>query len=124
MGLRILIIDDNEDVIEVFRSLLTHGGHEPYTARSGGEAFEHLDAGLHPDLVLLDYMMPGQASRSILRGVRARFADVPIVVVSGVDESPIPEADAFIRKPFPYDRINEIVAKFARVERGRAPSAQ
>jgi two-component system, OmpR family, response regulator len=109
MGFRILVVDDNEDVLEVLGGLLRHAGHEPHLARDGRAVYAYLASGARPHLVFLDYMLPDLHPTTIAAKLRERFADVPIVIVSGVDEADIPQANAFIRKPFPFERIDQIV---------------
>jgi len=121
MGYRILIVDDNEDVLAVLESLLVYAGYEPQLARRGREALDYLEQGGKPDLVFLDYMLPDLASTTIARRIRERLPSVPIVIVSGVDDVLIPEATAFIRKPFPFDRIESVVRSFLRI-RDAAPT--
>ena len=93
-------------------------GYRVATATTGREAVESLKRGLHPDLILLDLMMPdisGWAFRSWQRS-HERFASIPVVVVSGQGLSP-PEVarlgvDGYLAKPLDLDHLLETVARF------------
>ena len=82
--MRVLIVDDDEDVRMLVRmSLERVGGFEVLTAASGAEGVEHARE-QRPDAVLLDVMMPGMdgpATVSALRG-SPETADIPIVLLT------------------------------------------
>ncbi|MGQ9684231.1 MAG: ATP-binding protein [Anaerolineae bacterium] len=83
----VLVVDDQEDVLRLFVHYLEDDVSRPYqvlTARNGRQALEiMLEA--HPDLVMLDLVMPQMDGYEVLRAMSAdeRLAQVPVVVVSG-----------------------------------------
>ncbi|MBP1646952.1 MAG: response regulator, partial [Bacteroidetes bacterium] len=56
MSKRVMVVDDEADIVELIRYNLTNEGYEVITARNGREALEK--AALLPDLIILDLMMP------------------------------------------------------------------
>lgn len=91
---RVLIVDDDPDVLHLWELMLRacDGGLEIITATSGSEALAHLQA-RHPDLVLLDVLMPDMDGWEVLERKRrdATLQDIPVVLVSAQDltEQPV-----------------------------------
>lgn len=80
---RILVIDDDLDLLALCRISLTHDGHDVIEASSGAEGLE-LCSTCCPDVVLLDLMMPSLDGFDVLRRIREDEAthDLPVVIVS------------------------------------------
>jgi two-component system, OmpR family, response regulator MtrA len=110
--LRILVIDDDPDLIALCRINLAVGGHDIEEASSGREGLE-LIASYEPDVVLLDVMMPTLSGLDVLRMIRDDEAtrDLPVVIVSarvGIEDQISGKdagADAYITKPFLPGRL-------------------
>jgi CheY-like chemotaxis protein len=83
--MRILIIDDDEDVREVLCLILSADGHQIELAGDGVDGIERLRAGSRPSMILLDMMMPRLDGEGVIRTLQAdaRFAAIPVVVISG-----------------------------------------
>ena len=111
---KILVVDDEVPIREYEANLLSEFGHEVLTASEGYEALK-LAREKHPDLILLDILMPEMSGIEVCRELRAdpRTRDVRIVVVSGVDDRQTLEecldagADDFVTKPI--DRLELMV---------------
>lgn len=107
MSKKILIVDDEADVLEVVEMLLASEGFDIITAENGLKALEVLETEI-PDLVLLDIMMPELDGVEACKRMRKipEMKSVPIVMFSAklspVDkkESFNAGADGFITKPF------------------------
>ncbi len=84
---RVLIVDDDDDVIEVFVDVLGAEGYEPTIARNGREALDLLRGGLRPTAILLDLMMPEMDGFQFTREVRANpdWREIPIVIMTVKD---------------------------------------
>ena len=83
-GLRILVVEDNDDAADALVMLLGLAGHEAHVARSGGEALEMV-AALQPQAVLLDIGLPDMSGYEVCRRLRERTAagqggEPPIIV--------------------------------------------
>jgi len=118
---RVLVVDDDPAIVEMLVELLERDGRfEVDTAATG------FDAGLktrasHPDVIVLDYMLPDINGNAVCRSIRAddTLKDVRIIIVSGViDRAHVDKlredgADDFIQKPFSIEqlvnRISELV---------------
>jgi CheY-like chemotaxis protein len=112
---RVLIVDDEPQVLDMIRDLLLACGYEVTTASNGSEALELVPMFL-PDAVLLDVLMPVISGVHVLNRLRAEFPNIPVVMVTGQqDEDTARELLAqgafdYIRKPFTVDLLERIVA--------------
>jgi two-component system nitrogen regulation response regulator NtrX len=82
MGATILIVDDEESIRRSVADILSDEGYRPIVAGNGNEALEKLETGA-PDLVLLDVAMPGLDGIEVLEQLRKKWADLPVVMMSG-----------------------------------------
>jgi two-component system phosphate regulon response regulator PhoB len=107
MAPRILVVDDEPDLLELLQVNLTHAGMVVETARSAQEAFERLRRA-PPDLLVLDLMLPDLSGEDVCRRVRAdeRLGDLPILMLTAksdeIDRVVGFEigADDYLTKPF------------------------
>lgn len=84
---KILCIDDETSALSVRKRLLESAGHEVVTARSGEEGIQ-LFRSQPPDLVLLDYWMPGMNGIVTARELRRVDPSVPMIILSGLAQLP------------------------------------
>lgn len=122
---RILIVEDEPAIAELIAVNLRHNGFSPTWAMDSASAQRELDAVL-PDVILLDWMLPGESGLSLARRWRAqaRSKEIPIIMltargdevdrVAGLDAG----ADDYIVKPF---STRELLARVRAVLRRRAP---
>ncbi len=116
-GLRILVVDDNEDSAESMSMLLQCEGHDIDTAYSGETALR-LARELRPDVVLLDIGMPGMLGYEVARRLRALEQAAPalLIAVTGYGrESDIAMArdagfDHHLVKPVDFDKLRGLLA--------------
>jgi len=107
VGRRILVIDDEPDLLELVRVNLVQAGYDVETAENGREALAALRAG-RPDLVVLDLMLPDVSGTDLCRQLRAdpELGDLPILMLTAkadeVDRVVGFElgADDYVTKPF------------------------
>jgi CheY-like chemotaxis protein len=114
---RVLIVDDESDIRQAVAEVLAEEGHQVVAAGDGEEALAQIRA-FHPELVLLDLMMPvmdGHAFAQVLYG-RERDRAIPIVVISA-DGDPQKAAAlgarGFLAKPFDIDALLSEVESLA-----------
>lgn len=88
---KILIIDDDPTVTELFQVLLTSQGHDVIVTQSGKKGVEIACENL-PDVIILDLLMPGMNGWQVCAEIR-KFSNVPIIIISVVTS---PEAIADI----------------------------
>ena len=100
---RVILVDDEPDLIGAFAEYLNDRGFEALTA-PGGYAYEAMAADRKPDLVVLDLSMPGESGRDLLMRIR-RASDIPLIVMTAsgelIDRVLCLEAgaDDFVQKP-------------------------
>jgi CheY-like chemotaxis protein len=110
-------VDDDADVRDFLVDTLSDLGHVVEAHESGAKALKHLpDFG--PDLLLLDFAMPGMNGADVARAMRATHPDIPIVFVTGFAESDqldaVLERDTgILRKPFAIEDLARIVEQHA-----------
>jgi DNA-binding response OmpR family regulator len=125
---RVLIVEDDPDLLVVLRVNLTAMGVEPILAGDGRTAISRIQAE-RPDAVVLDVMLPGIDGWSVLEDLHAMGDPVPIVVCSAKKDVEDMErarelgASGYVVKPFDIDRlvdaVMEAVGRSRRVETGR-----
>jgi CheY-like chemotaxis protein len=130
---RILIVDDEDDVVTYLGALLRDAGYDVATAKNGAEAMEAVKAS-PPDLVSLDITMPEKSGVRFYREMRLdeALAGIPIVIVTGVtnpwsgpdgegtfqqfisSRKQVPPPDGFFEKPVEREaylaKIGELLA--------------
>ena len=122
---RVLIVEDEPSIAELISVNLRHNGFAPTWAEDGVAAQRELDAVL-PDVVLLDWMLPGQSGLALARKWRAdsRTKAIPILMLTARGDEPDKVAgldagaDDYITKPF---STQELLARIRAVLRRRAP---
>jgi two-component system, OmpR family, alkaline phosphatase synthesis response regulator PhoP len=131
MTKRVMVVDDEPDIVELIRYNLKSEGYEVITARNGKEALEKL--GTLPDLVILDLMMPVMDGLETCKRLKAdsRTARIPVLFLTArsgeVDEVLALEmgADDYIRKPItPRKLAARVKALFRRYEQGSAAATE
>lgn len=126
MSQRILIVDDEPDLLELVRVNLSRAGYEVTTAATGTAALEELRAE-KPDLVILDLMLPDHSGTEICREIRAdaELSDLPVIMLTALTEEVDRVvgfelgADDYVSKPF---SPRELVLRVKAVLRRRAPN--
>lgn len=109
----ILVVEDDEDLRRLYRTVLTLAGYLVQEAGDGFEALQRLDH-TPPDLVLLDLMLPGISGFVVQQEIAAKvFArDIPVVIMTG---SPVEldhvEVACVLRKPIHPDNLVKTVRK-------------
>lgn len=128
MAKRVLIADDEPNIVTALEFLLQRNGYEVHVARNGDEALRMIEE-LRPDVVLLDVMMPALSGYEVCRGVRERheWRDIRIVMLSArggendADKGLSLGADLYVTKPFSN---RDLVAKIEELLRDRIAPQQ
>jgi two-component system alkaline phosphatase synthesis response regulator PhoP len=115
MPKKVLIADDEENIVTALEFLLQRRGYETRVAKNGDEALSEIES-FAPDLVLLDIMMPRKSGYEVCQRVRARpeWRHIKIIMLSAkgrdveVSKGVSLGADLYITKPFSN---TELVAK-------------
>jgi two-component system phosphate regulon response regulator PhoB len=124
---KVLIVEDEPAIAELISINLRHAGYEVTVAATADQAISEVDRVL-PDLVVLDWMLPGQPGVALAKRWRSqsRTRELPIIMltaraqegdkVAGLDAG----ADDYLTKPF---STNELLARIRAVLRRKAPEA-
>ncbi len=124
---RVLVVEDEAAIAELISLNLRHAGYEVRVAATADEAQAEIDRVL-PELVILDWMLPGQSGLALAKRWRAetRTKELPVIMltaradegdkVAGLDAG----ADDYLTKPF---STHELMARIRAVLRRKAPEA-
>lgn len=122
---RILVVDDEEPIREVVCSMLESSGYECVQACSGKDALEHLRKDTNFQLVLSDLMMPELDGVGLLEGVRRRYKELPVVMVTAVHDISVALAAIrngaydYLLKPFEREQLLAVVRRALEAHRLR-----
>jgi DNA-binding response OmpR family regulator len=112
--MRVLVVEDEQDVGDVFLDYLLELGHQPLLVRTAEAALGKLVTE-RPDAIIIDVNLPGMSGIEFLQLRPIRESGVPVVAVSGVaTESQAREclrlgAVDFVGKPLPFERLQEVL---------------
>jgi two-component system, OmpR family, response regulator VicR len=119
---RVLYIEDEPEMIDLVRLILSRKGYEVYGANGGREGLKLVSQEL-PDLVLLDLMMPDMDGWDVYQQMKAAEAtrDIPVIIITAKAQSidkvlglHIAKVDDYISKPFSpqelMDRVDRVMA--------------
>ncbi|HWT91751.1 MAG TPA: response regulator transcription factor [Solirubrobacteraceae bacterium] len=122
---RILVVDDEPNIVDVVSMALRYQGFEVESAGTGGEALDQVTA-FKPHLMVLDVMLPDMEGFDVAEKLRAQRTDVPIVFLTARDATPdkirglTTGGDDYVTKPFSLEelvaRIRTILRRTGQVE--------
>lgn len=123
---KILVADDDPEILALVARLLTKRGYQVLEAADGTQALEIARREL-PDLVVLDVMMPGKSGWEVAKALRHDDAtrDIGILVLTAIGEtvnemtSPLYGADDFLDKPFEFPVLETRIGKILASKRQR-----
>ncbi len=128
MGRRVLLIEDEPNIIEAISFVLGRDGWDVHTHANGATATEAV-LRVMPDVLVLDVMLPGKSGYDILRELRAapRTRDLPILLLTARGQSRDRDlaeelgASRFMAKPFSNAEVLESIRELAGLPPGEAP---
>ncbi len=115
MPAKILLVDDDPDVMLFNKTVAEENGFQTVTAANGEEGLALLEKE-HPDLVVLDVLMPRQSGVKMYRTIKTeeKWRDIPVIILSGISrrsflksqealtefgEENVPQPEAYLEKP-------------------------
>ncbi|TDE10982.1 response regulator transcription factor [Jiangella asiatica] len=125
---RLVVVDDEPNIVELLAASLRHAGFEVTTARSGRQALEVILAD-RPDLVVLDVLMPDLDGFAVVRQLRSHRIDVPVLFLTAKDASDdrvmglTIGADDYVTKPFSLEEVVARIRAILRRSRGNGGPA-
>ncbi|MHB8174534.1 MAG: sensor histidine kinase [Nitrospirota bacterium] len=120
MSDKILVVDDEQDIVKVLSKILELAGYEVITALNGTEAIQSVRQG-NPQLVLLDYMMPDVTGLEVLKQIKSYSEEIYVVMVTGRGSEEVAAAvmkagaSDYVIKPFVRDQIMTVVKDTLRI---------
>ena len=122
MAYKVMVIDDEPDVLKYLETVLTDGGYEVETALSGEEGYRRACEWI-PDLICLDIMMPKHSGISIYRKLKndRKTHQIPVIILTGIEredgfdfqkwagDDSLPEPEHFLEKPIKVSGFLKIV---------------
>ena len=114
MAEKILVVDDEQDIVKVLSKILEISGYEVISATNGTDAIA-LVKNENPELVLLDYMMPDLTGLDVLREIKKYSDEIYVVMVTGRGSEEVAAAvmkagaSDYVIKPFVKDQIVTVV---------------
>ena len=111
---RILIVDDEEEIVRALGRVVSREGLTPLLAKSGAEALQLVRAG-DPDVLLVDFRMPGMDGMELMRKVREIDPELPVILISGYAEvrgaveAIRAGAHDYLAKPFDHHEVLRVV---------------
>jgi two-component system nitrogen regulation response regulator NtrX len=113
---KILVVDDEEDILNTLSGSLEDEGYEVWTARDGAEAMQ-LVRTRHPDIIFLDIWLPGMDGIQTLKAIKEFDTDIEVVIMTGhgtvntaVQAIKLGAAD-FLEKPLSLDAVLETIRR-------------
>jgi CheY-like chemotaxis protein len=118
---KILIVDDEPDVLAYLSTLLADHGYTIATAKDGVEALAKVKA-IRPDLITLDISMPEKSGVKFYREMKedASYRQIPIIIVTGISDDfknfistrkQVPPPEGYLGKPINQDEMLGLVKK-------------
>jgi CheY-like chemotaxis protein len=128
---RLLVVDDEPAIRDLFQTLLSEEGYDVCVAKDGFDALAQMRGAL-PDLIVTDLKMPNMSGFELLSVVRRRFPQIPTIAISGEFHPPVEPlgvlADAFFPKPHTSEELFAKVGELLRdaplrpaIKKDRAP---
>lgn len=111
---RILIVDDDEDMRSLLKDLLEEDGFETECASNGFDALQEV-AGRDFDLIITDIAMPGLTGWDILPGIRRLRPGAPVIVMSSLASSHVHRrsleggATGYLEKPIRIEKLRSLI---------------
>lgn len=120
MSAKILIIDDDHDILETTGSLLEYEGFEIYSADSVEQGLEMIDE-ISPELVLLDIMFPEKKTLGFeaAEEIKEKYPQLPVFVLTAINREYAFDfakedikADEFLNKPVKTDKLVKLIRNY------------
>lgn len=120
MGKRVLLIEDEPNIIEAIRFILSRDGWSVLTHADGSTAFQAV-CNQSPDVIILDAMLPNRSGFDILQDIRARAEtrEIPVMMLTALGQQKDREmaerygANRFMTKPFSNAEVLDVMRQLA-----------
>ena len=112
---KLLIIDDNKDILSALKDFFTRKSYEVFSATDGLEGLKLLETEERGfDLVITDLVMPNISGVALISIIKKRFPDTPVIAITGWGEHPEAlateaQADKVLEKPFELSELDKAI---------------
>jgi len=112
---RLLIIDDNKEILSALTDFLTRKSYEVFSATDGLEGLKLLETEHHGfDLVITDLVMPNISGVALISIIKKKYPDTPVIAITGWGEHPEAlateaQADKVLEKPFELSQLDKLI---------------
>jgi DNA-binding response OmpR family regulator len=112
---KLLIIDDNKEILSIFKDFFIKKRYEVFSASDGLEGLKLLETEEQGfDLVITDLVMPNISGVALISIIKKRFPDTPVIAITGWGEHPEAlateaQADKVLEKPFELSELDEVI---------------
>lgn len=113
--MKIMVVDDEKNILMLYQSELEEEGYEVVAANSGKEALELFDKE-KPDLVTLDIMMPDIDGIQVLRQLKQKDPNIPVIMLTAYDyrdDFSVWASDAYVVKSSDLGTLKETIRQIA-----------
>lgn len=114
--MKILVVDDEKNILMLYKAELEDEGYEVITANSGREAIELFET-QKPDMVTLDIMMPDIDGIQVLRQLKQKNPNIPVIMLTAYDyrdDFSIWASDAYVVKSSDLTSLKETIKEIAK----------
>ena len=117
---KVLVVDDNSDVAHLLSEILQREGHEVEVSYDGSQVVDRLEAGEVFDIILTDLIMPELDGIGLVKYIKEKRNDTPIIALSGggvtIDSEDALKAvgsmvSGVLKKPIQYDELLKIIGE-------------
>jgi DNA-binding response OmpR family regulator len=119
---KLLIVDDNEEILSTFKDYFINIGYEVFSASDGLEGLKLLETDKQGfDLVITDLVMPNISGVGLIAIIKKKFPGLPVIAITGWGEHPETlatevQADQVLEKPFELSELEKSVKKLLSLE--------
>jgi len=112
---RLLIIDDNKEILSALKDFFTRKSYEVFSAADGLEGLKLLETEQHGfDLVITDLVMPNISGVALISIIKKKYPDTPVIAITGWGEHPEAlateaQADKVLEKPFELSELDKLI---------------
>jgi DNA-binding NtrC family response regulator len=116
--MRILVLDDEPDILTILSKWLTAGGHQAHATSNPTQALELLKAGTF-DAVFLDLVMPLVNGLTFISRIHQISPNLPVIVISAIDDLRVgvlaaqEQIDSYVTKPIDFEKLAQILERLS-----------
>lgn len=120
--MRILVVDDDDNIRRLYKEELEEEGYEVFLVQSGEEALDSLE-GVKPDIITLDIRMPGINGIEVLRKIKEFNSKLPVIICSAYDykdDFNVWASEAYVVKSSNLTELKETIKRCLKSENSKS----